>query len=970
MNDEGACGKRRMGGGEGRECITGKRAQQTERGESVLMAYVAKSGNLFTESNLREMKKVEDKITKDPKFTSYCKRWDKTGVEETCAKPLSVLNLFYVNGIDTLATFNSLDAMDGATDGKLDVFSTPELSENMAKMSSGMMSMSGTLTSQQQKAKQIMLVLAPFLIAAATGRGDTLQDVDATLKLAAHMKTVGFLQSQVDFYFDKSFSLSSLSCKYSRSTIAFGLPLKGYDNQDDRTDAQEDSMSEWFKDSFNDYLKNTKEAGNVEVLWFATPLVLAEFLNILLFDGLKVIISITAVFLWLWFQTKSFFIAGVGMTEILLSIPLAFFFYRTICGFMYFDGLNAMTIFIVVAIGADDIFVFMDAYKQSAYNYAACASLKTRMNWVYSRAATAMLVTSLTTCAAFICTATTPLVAMKSFGIFSACVIAADYVLVITWFPACVVLFHEYFEKRPCCFMCCYCSQMCGPMTTTTETVRLNGPEAEPPRRALERFFGGPFARMIRGPFEGAAGLLSKGWAPWLVVGGILLMIPMLVAATSISEVSSSEEGLPSDHPFQRVWTIYGEEFPQTANTPNTQVYVYWGVDGMDRDGVDLLRDIKNIGKLKWDGSFSFDEAAQRHIYNVCEDVEQMRPARVSKWLSRDPDDPQKLGWLECPLKDWKEWLEQPGRPGFPLPLSQVSVEMQKFLASNSTNSWGGQEGRKEKWKNAIAFDGTNVKMIMITVRSNLPQRINHPNVKLTEAYDYFEEWKADINSNDRLSPGVAAPATANKALHTSDGDFNGPLWVWMNTQTVFVRAAFTGASLGAAIAFLVILAFTQQILIALAAVGTILCVLASVLAMMKLAAYELGTITAISISILAGFAVDFVVHLAHSYAHCEKPTRSEKVQHVFDEIAVSVFSGMLTSVLAATVLLFCTLQFFAKFGFFLIFTVSWAWVWGNFFFMSLMRLGGPDDSLHWALRLPGSVTWKYIEQLKAKKWR
>jgi hypothetical protein len=952
--------------GKEKECATGKRPQQTENGDSVLMAYVAKNGELFTPSNLEQMKTVEDKIIKHPGFVDFCKRWDKTGKSTTCSRPLSVLNLFYVNGINTKQAVDQLDAMDGATDGKLDIFATPGLSDAMAVAANGGLEGKTTLTMSEQTAVQVAKVLLPFLIAAATSRGDTQQDVPATLKLAGYMKTVGYLASTVDFYFDKDFSLASPNCKYSRAIIDFGMPLEGYDNQDDNAKKQKTELSDWFKKEFSQYLKDTKEAGDVEVLFFATPLVFDEFIQIILFDVLKVVISITAVFFWLWFQTKSIFIAIVGMVEILLSIPLAFFFYRTIFGFMFFDGLNAMTVFIVVAIGADDIFVFMDAYRQSAYDYNVCSSLKTRMNWVYKRAATAMLATSVTTCAAFICSATTPLVSIQSFGVFSAFVIAADYALVITWFPACVVIYHNLFEKRPNCCACWRCGQMCSKMTTTTATVRQNGPEAAPEKRKLERFFGGPFAKMIRGPFDKGGVLLSKGFAPWIILGMVLLLIPFLLLATSISAVSSSEEGLPNDHPFQRLWTIYGTEFPTTAVTPNTNVYVYWGVQGIDRDGVNLLRDVENRGKLQWDSTFSFDEAAQQHMYNVCREVEMMSGPKVSEFLSRDPDHPLKYGWLKCPVMDWKKWLERTGGPGFPLPLSQVAVEMPKFLASAAQNAWGGSETMKEKWRKHIGFDGTAVRMHMITVRCKLAQRANHNEKKLRAAFDGFEGWIADVNSKHRTTSGAVAPASANKALHTADGDFNGPLWMWMHTQTVFVSSAFLGASMGCIVAFFVLLLFTQQIIIALSAVVTILSVLLSVLAMMKIANYELGTITSISISILAGFAVDFVVHLAHSYAHCDLPTRSEKIQHVFDEIAVSVFSGMLTSVLAAMVLLFCSLQFFAKFGFFLIFTVSWAWIWGNFFFMSIMRCVGPDDSLHWILKLPGSVTEPLFAKWKA----
>merc|ERR1711907_42782 len=170
------------------------------------------------------------------------------------------------------------------------------------------------------------------------------------------------------------------------------------------------------------------------------------------------------------------------------------------------------------------------------------------------------------------------------------------------------------------------------------------------------------------------------------------------------------------------------------------------------------------------------------------------------------------------------------------------------------------------------------------------------------------------------------------------------------------IRTAVSGAAIGSVVAFVVILLATRQIIIALSAFGTIACILISVLAMMRIAGYELGTIASISITILAGFSVDYVVHLAHAYQTSSWPTRQEKAQEALEVIGVSVFSGMLTSLLASLALLVCVLQFFAKFGFFLIFTVCWAWVWGNFFFMSLMFVLGPDDNMPWWLRMPGSL--------------
>merc|ERR1711904_608452 len=119
----------------------------------------------------------------------------------------------------------------------------------------------------------------------------------------------------------------------------------------------------------------------------------------------------------------------------------------------------------------------------------------------------------------------------------------------------------------------------------------------------------------------------------------------------------------------------------------------------------------------------------------------------------------------------------------------------------------------------------------------------------------------------------------------------------------------------GTLLAFVVVLLVTRQIVVAFASMLTIMGVLASVLASMVALGWELGTIESICLTILAGFSVDYVVHLAHAYVHAEKKERMDKVRSALDEIGVSVFAGMVTSASAAVALMLCQLQFFHKFG-------------------------------------------------------
>lgn len=181
-------------------------------------------------------------------------------------------------------------------------------------------------------------------------------------------------------------------------------------------------------------------------------------LDILMSDALKAVMSFVAVFLYLRLMIGSWFLAAVGMLEIFLSLPLAWFFSSLVLGIKYFSTLNVLCIFIVAAIGADDIFVFMDAYRQSANKGEdMLESLETRMSWVYRRSGKAMAITSATTCSAFLCTMVSPITGTRSFGLFAALVILFDYILVMTLYCTAVIIYHDRFETKEGCCNCLFC---------------------------------------------------------------------------------------------------------------------------------------------------------------------------------------------------------------------------------------------------------------------------------------------------------------------------------------------------------------------------------------------------------------------------------------------------------------------------------------------------------------------------------
>lgn len=75
------------------------------------------------------------------------------------------------------------------------------------------------------------------------------------------------------------------------------------------------------------------------------------------------ILSILSVMFYFMFHLESVFLAVVGVFLIILSFPLTAIVYTGILRIEFFTTLHTLIIFIVLGIAADDIFVFVDAWR-------------------------------------------------------------------------------------------------------------------------------------------------------------------------------------------------------------------------------------------------------------------------------------------------------------------------------------------------------------------------------------------------------------------------------------------------------------------------------------------------------------------------------------------------------------------------------------------------------------------------------
>lgn len=108
-------------------------------------------------------------------------------------------------------------------------------------------------------------------------------------------------------------------------------------------------------------------------------------------------------------------------------------------------------LYIVLGIGADDIFVLFDAWKQSGIiDQEVVNTPQKRMAYTFRRSARAIFMTSSTTSVAFFGNVFCDIMPMKAFGIFAGVIVPVNFVLVVLFLPPTLIIYEKHFANVEC----------------------------------------------------------------------------------------------------------------------------------------------------------------------------------------------------------------------------------------------------------------------------------------------------------------------------------------------------------------------------------------------------------------------------------------------------------------------------------------------------------------------------------------
>ncbi|KNC55733.1 resistance-nodulation-cell division superfamily protein [Thecamonas trahens ATCC 50062] len=886
--------------------------QQSEATESLVVFFSAHSGRAFTPEGLAAIRTAQRRLMSVAQYEDFCLRDSASG---NCTAPVSPLRMFY--------TDDTGEGEPRCGGGELD-----------------------------------QACIDGIVRAQLDGNGTVVGDNKV--------------------FFSRMFSPTTLRNPVTRLIIQFGGPLKGYSSRSDGEDAQEDAFKTLMKEYvqvFKELDNNGAVSGYYKVNHLGSTIISLEVVSYIMGDLLLAMGSVVLVYAFMAYFTFSPLLAAMGLLHILCSFFGAYFLYRVVFQIKVWPLPAVLGFLLLFGVGADDVFVFVDAWKQVSHLPAAITSDPVaRMTVTYKRAASAMFVTSFTTFVAFAATAASPLPAIASFGIFSAALIAVNYLLVITWFPAIVWLWSKHCAHR-CCFRATDRFAATHELTADQDGVELEEQEEEASGPSSGSGFGSatsdaeatsPHGSDDDGSVVGEHAhnienmrfmerFFHNIYAPQLfkIRWGVVV-----VFVIALGLFIGPENGLPSGSQAHDAVELNENAFdPDPASEVNT-IRVIFGVAGLEREtasGKKLDRNEQGkVGRLIFDPSFSLaPPAAQQFLVDFCAQVKAATcascgttPSVGNLVLQSGLDDSR------CFMTEFAAWVTTVRNGSFPVAADAFNSELAAFLETPDAVSI--RSGRD------VLLDANGVPLYAV-LNFVTPINVVESNPVMRK---WFDVWVG-------VTASAQPPASLTTRFATLGAGASPESFAWMRTFELLVASVYTTLAISLALAFGMLVLATANVLLAILAFVALVTIAGAIVSTMVVFGFTLGVNESLGLVICVGLAVDYTVHLAHSYNESEASghlprarqasrMRLLKTQYALTEMGVSIVGGAVTTLSSGAILVFfCKLLFFKRFGSLIFMTILCSLFISMLYLVSLLFTLGPLGN---AGRIKVALRWAYVK--------
>ncbi|XP_069464720.1 protein dispatched homolog 1 [Ambystoma mexicanum] len=660
------------------------------------------------------------------------------------------------------------------------------------------------------------------------------------------------------------------------------------------------------------------------------------FQDYLLMDTVYPAIAIVIVLIVMCLYTRSMFITLMTMFAIISSLIVSYFLYRVVFNFEFFPFMNLTALIILVGIGADDAFVLCDVWNYTKFDKPHAETSET-VSITLQHAALSMFVTSFTTAAAFYANYVSNITAIRCFGVYAGTAILVNYVLMVTWLPAVVVLHERYLLNILDCFkkpqQCVYnhkswwtllCQKLNDLLFAVSEASRIFFEKVLPCIVIKFRYI----------------------WLFWflaLTIGGAYIVCinpKMKLPSLELSEF----QVFRSSHPFERYDAEYKKLFMfervRHGEELHMPITIIWGVS--PEDNGDPLNP-KSKGKLKLDGSFNIaSQESQVWIYNFCKKLR-------NQTFFHQPDEQD---FTSCFIETFKQWMEndcdEPShypccnqqkfpfkQEVFELCIKRAIMEIERSTGYHLDSKTPGPRFDTNDTIRAVVLEFQSTYLFTLAYE------------KMHQFYKEVDLW---------ISTELA---TAPEGL--SNGWFVSNLEFY-DLQDSLSDGTLIAMGLSVAVAFSVMLVTTWNVIISLYAIFSIAGTIFVTVGSLVLLGWELNVLESVTISVAVGLSVDFAVHYGVAYRLAPDPDREGKVVFSLSRMGSAIAMAALTTFVAGAMMMPSTVLAYTQLGTFMMLIMCISWAFATFFFQCMCRCLGPQGTCG-QIPLPKKLQFKAFSQ-------
>ena len=630
------------------------------------------------------------------------------------------------------------------------------------------------------------------------------------------------------------------------------------------------------------------------------------------------------------------------LLNVFMSFVTAYFLYHLVFGIDFFPFINLLAGLILIAIGADDVFIFFDTWDQIK-KQDSNIPLDVLVAKTFNHAALSIFVTSLTTSAAFFANSVSSIIAIKCFGIFAGIAVLANFFFMITWTPAIMIMMDKYRRMNVESIVVLVGSCVVLPLLVLArlfdfllEFLCKLCSLSKALEKVSKRLFGKVFPALI-----------EKLWALWLLmflgigVGGMVVVF----YSPKLKLPHSKEIQL---FPDSQVIERWGQELrtnfryiidSDTKQLESINIIFVWGIKPEDNGDMydteakmtlvpDRSFDLISVESQKWMKDFCKDLIEQPFIDQKYREhntscafalfEEMLASACSGKNTVLHLSDKEKLYLTPCCNR---------GVLTFPTNSSDFEICL-PILADVALNNW---RFHGPSFLGQTLFDSENIPtgfMLEVATTKSFSTSYEEMKTNVNTFETYFKKWLG------------TAPPGLNNGFITSLNYF-----YFYDLQKSIANGTYYSIILSLSVAFVVMLLTSLNVLITIYALITITLAIAATIASLVFMGWELNIIESVTISLAVGLSIDFTIHYGVAYRLSGEVYRKARVRESFARVGSAVVMAALTTFLAGAAMMPSHIMGYRELGIFLMLVMTFSWVFATFFFQSLCRLAGPKGS-------------------------